>query len=74
MTEHYNYDLGWRVARGQQLAHWYRSSNTSKLAIAHCGWMSSKSDLEERATADHCGYYQAVEDMRQDDESILAPA
>jgi hypothetical protein len=71
MTDHHNYDVGWMVRPGDALAHYYKSSTTSNLAIAHCGWMALKCRLVSRPTADRCGYCQAVEDMRGDDDGLL---
>ena len=74
MTNIESYDLGWMVTDTIHAAHFYRTNRRSKVAVSHCGVMSSKSDLEEPARADHCGSCQAVEDMRQDEQSVLAPA
>lgn len=71
MTEHYNYKIGWRVPRPLALAHYYITSNTTNLAMTHCGVMAHKDKLTENPAADRCGYCQAVEDMRGEDNEVL---
>lgn len=71
MITHTNTDLGWLVEGVRLLAHYYRTSNTSRVTIAHCGYMARKASLKPLVIGPRCGFCQAIEDIHQDENIVL---
>jgi len=59
-----SYDLGWMLAPGLHIAHWFRTNDNSQAAVSHCGAMFSKLSLGESDDDPHCGYCQTVQDTK----------
>lgn len=61
---HDNKDLGWKLTPGGKVAHWYRTSHVSRMAITHCKFVTEKSQLSDPRKSKHCEYCALVESVR----------
>lgn len=71
MPNSQSYDLGWMLAPGLHMAHWFRTNDQSQAAVSHCGAMFPKLSLGESDDDPRCGYcetLQAIKDKSSPDE------
>lgn len=57
-------DMGWLKDRRDAYSHWYRTSNSSRLAVSHCRRLGEKASLQKVKYPVKCSYCAMVEQAR----------